>query len=115
MCFYIDSKYPAEQIAKEDISVYKVILRENLSYWQDFLYTPNTLYVLDSELSVHEYYETIDKGFHSYSTLQEARYNDGICCKTVLFTIPKGTKYYYNEDDSVYVSNSIRSGDLVAL
>lgn len=116
MCFYIHPKHAREQTAKKDITVYKEIFRNNLSYWRCFEYSPNTLYQLRKPLKhdTHVAHE-IHEGFHSYDNLQYAYSIRDPYAKIVKFVIPKGAKYYHNSDRHEYVSTSIRSGDLAAI
>lgn len=115
MCFHTHREHSAEQFAKEDITVYKVVLKSNTSFWRHFKYKANTLYRLRKKLKVSPIWGEIHLGFHSYSTMRKA--NAEVCngTKIVAFTIPKGAKYYHNPDHMEYVSSSIRSDDLVAL
>jgi hypothetical protein len=114
----------AIKVAKEAITVYKVVDISNKSRHQGFQYTPNTLYKLGKPLKpIHGYtfyrtrssYDVYD-GFHSYTNYQTARsycYCKHNNLKVVKFYIPKGAKYIVgNAEDHEIVSTSIRSGDL---
>lgn len=116
MCFIIHTTQPYsdEQTANADIVVYKVIQSCNRSLHLDFQYAPNLSYRLRKKLKVVRS-DSIDKGFHSYSSFAKAKRRVFHHWKAVKFIIPKGAKYYYNPDHDEYVSSSIRSGDLVAL
>lgn len=113
MCFYIRTNHEKEQTATEDITVYKIIFRDNVSMYRGFSYVPNTLYRLRKKLKIdHGIIDIIDEGFHSYSIKIPV---SSSIRKLVQFIIPKGAKYYYDPINKEYVSSSIRSGVLVAL
>ena len=125
MCFYIDSKYPNKQIAKRDITCYKVLWNDYKSAFHFKLYKLNKLYKVRIEKPYfwHDTY-LIDQGFHSYSSLKQAIkervYNVKLvnyCSYSNRFTlqkfvivkcmIPKDSEYYYNSERREYVSNQI--------
>ena len=110
MCLYVKSGSKM-RVAREPITVYKVIRFDNTSVVRGFQYKPNTLYRLRRALKVIKYdeYLEINAGFHSYTYKS---YQNGK--KLVEFTIPKGAKYYVGMNSQI-VSTSIRSGSLEAM
>lgn len=127
MCLFVKGKI---QVAKEPITVYKIITVENKSKYQHFRYTPDTLYRLRKALKTKRLYgdRVIEPGFHAYRTLgytkralsYTKRALTGYIVrswsreKIVEFTIPKGAKYYLGHNNDI-VSTSIRSGSLVPI
>lgn len=134
MCWICNNK-PEQLVAKEDITVYKVVQvypnGKILSYFHDFPYKLGEIY--NTTIAVKhfkDYYNDfyfIEQGLHSYNydleigidpfivttTLTDssgARYY-GIGIYGVLCIIPKGTEYYVNELGDV-VSTRIK---LIAL
>lgn len=133
MC-WTSQQQPVAMIATKDISVYKIMKvfgGEIYSYYHSFRYELNSTYKGKlgnphkcSNFWCGERYE-IDKGYHSYSSeLTEITYPEGfrqICVKdanpiidldtyctgiVVQCAIPKGARYYLNENGE-YVSNQI--------
>ena len=105
-----------EQIAKEDITCYKVIyLKDNslLSFYYDFEYILNKLY---KTTTISTYYQvegfiSIEEAFHSYKSIRSAIefYNKvsiyirkSIVVKCI---IPKGAKFY--QDNECFASNQL--------
>lgn len=118
MCFNI--KTP-KQIAKNAITVYKVMYEGPRSYFKDFTYELNKLYSTRFTFSgltrnpnypwPHFSRKTIYHGFHSYATLPKGkRYYDNLwevdCVDLYECTIPKGATYYHNYDEEM-VSDQI--------
>ena len=104
-----------EQIAKEDITCYKVVFLEDnklLSFYYGFeyilnnLYTTGILYIRDL---IEEDYICIERAFHSYTSLDRAMkfwharaiYNIAV----VKCIIPKGAKFY--QDGEWFASSQI--------
>lgn len=121
MCFYIHSDHKKVKIAEKNIECFKVIKKNDISYWKGFQYnlSKTTLYSQsrfgweDREkgwtgkwFGVGE--KVIERGFHSFSTRDKAKRNNGFDTKIVRFVIPKGTKYYHNPDREEYVSLAIK-------
>lgn len=125
MCFYIDSKYPDKQIAKRDITCYKVLWNSYRSAFRFKLYELDELYKvrIEKPYFLSGIY-TIDRGFHSYSNLKQAVQervhivkltNCSSCYNKfalqefaiVKCIIPKDSEYYYNSERREYVSNQI--------
>ena len=104
-----------EQIAKEDITCYKVVFLEDnklLSFYYGFeyilnnLYTTGILYIRDI---IEEVYICIERAFHSYTSLDYAmkflqayEINNAVIVKCI---IPKGAKFY--QDYECFASNQI--------
>lgn len=106
----------SEQIAKEDITCYKVVSLKDkklLSFYYDFEYILNNLYKTTITF-IHcqaEGYICIEEAFHSYKSLRRAMeilyarliYNDNnVVVKCI---IPKGAKYYQN--NQCFASNQL--------
>jgi len=102
--------------AKEDMIVYKVVRRGNISLYQRFKYKPNTLYRLRKKLVIIKHRlnpnPQVDAGFHAYQNkwVRDVFLEE----KLVAFTIPKGAKYVVGDNGDI-VSTSIRSGSLKAI
>lgn len=130
MC-WITTKETVPIIAKKDVHVYKVMKLVDgtlLSYFQNMKYELNKLNKLPSTINLFHYQgnTSIDKGFHSYATLDyvkktdvkniyQIRINRVIDYTTAKYshvvgvakcTIPKGSMYYKNERDEI-VSDQI--------
>ncbi len=125
MCFYkrIGDKI---QIAKKDITVYKVVRYYHVnnnsftSLYQEFLYEFNKLYK-------EPCFDTISYGFHSYKYSKylnngviiskklsycKRYYNEHYTDSIILeCTIPKGSIYIFNSTD--YISNQIIIDNIV--
>ena len=114
MCFHIEKGVNSKfKIAKKDITCYKMIFLNDRAYYQNFAYSPNTLY---NFINIKKEFDIIEKGYHSYSTKYKAFCSGNkFYCKIVKFIIPKGTKYYYNSFYKEYVSTKIKSGNLKSL
>lgn len=109
MCFHIHEDHPEAKIAEKDIKVFKVLKFKDgktTSFFMHFDYEPNQSYT--QELRVFR--NKIEKGFHSFSTLTKAKYDQNSWVQVTLlceFFIPKGSKYFYNPDKEETVSNQI--------
>jgi len=115
MCFSISRKkeFRTSKIASEDITVYKVChlhTRKVFSYYKRFEYKRGEVCTVKHFRRCEDCKTSIDEGFHSYSNKVKADRNMSFIfpyeriCK---FTIPKGTKYYYNPQTEEYVSLAI--------
>ena len=114
MCFHIHPKYPEPKLAETDIICYKVVRKRSFtnefySIYEMFRYKLKEIYSRTSFGIVKTFYEdVIYEGFHSYSILDKAidQYagHHGCIIKCI---IPEGTIYYYNPEDSEYVSLQI--------
>ena len=106
MCFIIDKNHKRRKTAKEDITCYKVMNRcftkVNVfkSTVRGYEYKLNKL--VRSKLQ-RPIFGEINKGLHSYSTIQHA-FGRRVVIQCI---IPKGAKYYYSERHREYVSNKI--------
>lgn len=117
MCFYTNQKQA--KIAKEDITVYKVINKNNYGWlynlvidnksckWKkgyeytelDFPKNTNGLIIYSRSDTNKIFFYFEENGFHSKKTKKEAmniKYNDE---KIVKMIIPKGSYYYENENE----------------
>ena len=132
MCFHVDIKYPNRQRAEKPITCYKVLLYNNLrseyySFYNLYKYKLNSLYTSFLEEPDREFNRNridrllppiINRGIHSYSTLDSAKKfigEDAIFKVSVLVkcTIPEGAEYYYNSGYKEYVSDKIIIGDVM--
>ena len=122
MCFIIDENYPDEQISKEDIVCYKILIVSDADHHQIVSPVRHHLWfnTRKKEASVKKtatiaiaVYDKIHEGLHSYSTLAKAklevlsRWYIGNNARIYEAIIPVGTKYFYNSDDREYVSESL--------
>lgn len=98
-------------IAEKDINVWKIIRADNSSEFRGFKYTANKTYP-HKELRVRN--SEVEAGYHAYTTRDNARSrkNGYRALKLVKFTIPKGTKYFFGDNNDI-VAECIRSGDLI--
>lgn len=105
-------------IAKEDIKVYKNLRHNGYSPYQTFKYEKGFHYSVEkfgktvdwsydhpSYPSVKNWYLQIDKGLHSYTSLAKAK--ESFDCKTVVMYVPKGAKYYINDNREIVSNNLI--------
>ena len=128
MCLYVTAKNgrkPRLRVDRKDMTVYKVINNNNVSYHTGFQYLPNTEYdhgkpleILPESGIVATY--GVSEGFHSYYTYKSGLITFDMmtwaACdvKLVAFIIPKGAKFLRGVYDEV-VSDKIRSGTLERL
>lgn len=115
MCFYIDIYNPKQLIAKENITCFKVGYSTRTGFrtpYQNFTYKKNnTLSISRLVVKKSRVYSCIDKGFHSYNSIQKAFDMIELTDRKRrigLFEIPIGSKYYISEVTNEYVSNSIK-------
>ena len=104
-----------EQIAKEDITCYKVVFLEDsklLSFYYGFEYILNNLYttgILYIHDLIEEDYICIERAFHSYTSLNHAmkfwHMRAIYSIAVVKCIIPKGAKFY--QDDECFASSQI--------
>lgn len=98
MCLRTEQRKP--QIATENIICYKVIRKDMSSlFHEEFKWEFGKLYETEMETSFSPFLQNalIEKGFHSYSTLEgtrEAYFASLKPCIVVKCTIPEGTPYY---------------------
>ena len=102
-------------IAEKDIICWKVVIIENeeiLSSYKNFKYTFNELF--EEEL-MKKSNGDISKGFHSFKTKKDAKWESTLWGDdsnevVVKCIIPKGAKYYEGlfGKDKAYASNSIK-------
>lgn len=118
----------AIQVATEDILVYKIVTKDNLSIIHRLPYKPNERYELSLPLLiVYDYNDSyngsqVNEGFHAYTSLAAARsalkLNLSINAKfigqfkIVTFTIPKDAHYILGTHDEI-VSDVISAGSLL--
>ena len=121
MCFKIDYKNcPSELIAQSDITCYKVGFKVNDETFRSYYY--NTIYKMNelketNKLNPTYAYDSIfeiDKGFHSYINLKEAKLFfsrrmftniKNLCIGE--FKIPVNSKYYLNKNEGTFISDKI--------
>lgn len=131
MCLYVDEQLHKKtcngfkpHTARKNITVWKVIKKNNYSLYLNKCYKQNILYPrvkfgysgrYSSSFSDIKEFATIDRGYHSYRSRERARdehhnvqHNNS---KIVKFIIPKGAKYYIGDCEDI-VSDIIKSGDL---
>ena len=100
-----------EQIAKEDITCYKVVFLEGnklLSFYYGFEYILNNLYttgILYIHDLIEEDYICIERAFHSYISLDHAMRFLQAGTTIVKCIIPKGAKFY--QDYECFASSQI--------
>lgn len=118
MCFEIHKKYLNVQIAKKDITCYKILNKEDDGIIASIVYDEvyfkkggSSEYVNKEvkEFSFNTDRTEINSGLHTYSSYvlahHKAKYHNKQMHKCI---IPKGTKYYYNPDDQEYVSLKLK-------
>ena len=116
MCFRVSTngKYKRKQIATENIPIYKALSRcghvftgryqSLFNYFDDR--TKKNEILIHNDLRKSDYFNTIEIGLHSCSTIDRAKFhadNNYI----VLGYIPIGAEYYYNPVMEEYVSNKL--------
>lgn len=143
MCFTIHDNHKEITKSNEDITCYKVMVEyvtqpiiyksiyQSFEYEQGYIYHTkignpqysnklySVAYLYDQETHKRKI-DSINEGFHSYSTFEEAYNNLDICpfnfengpmikSKSIVqCIIPKGSKFYYNPDEKQYVSERIK-------
>ena len=129
MCFYVNKSQ--KQIAKKDITVYKIITMNNKSLVYHFSWKPNKTYkenlktkeqltyLKDNTTSVWgysrnlEFEKVINEGFHGFIHIKNAiklQRRITSFTKIVKMIIPKGSTYYRNKEE--IVSNQIKTMSL---
>ena len=125
---------PIKQIATKDITCYKIFcssdviwnrnpikflgitvwnkytIKELCSLYRDYTYIPyesNPEVNIFIEKSGYYYRWYIDKGYHSYRTLNKAKEERNVNEVIVKCIIPIGSTYYLNENDEIVSSNII--------
>lgn len=100
------------QIAKEDITCYKVASKLTdtcfKSMYYHFLYTFDRFYgePLECKYGYDKFF--IEKGFHSFNIIYTAIHNLERAGDVILgCTIPRGTEYAFSEEQQSYVSQDI--------
>lgn len=125
-CYWTE---PKEQIAKEDITCYKVVdtNKDGLieSYYKRFQYTLNVVYSLNPtpiivQRGMDNYY-IIERAYHSYRDkptsegnrfwVGYASYHKAPSAALVRCTIPKGAHYYVNK--TAYASDTIIINEII--
>jgi hypothetical protein len=128
MCFDIHHLHPDKKIAEKDIPCYKIVCTyggeeledypegEYSSEWENFEYKDGITYTDPEALKIRTVYfpagdfnmAVIDRGFHSFSNIDEAGSRNILLHTIIRCIIPQGSEYYFNPDDGEYVSNSIK-------
>lgn len=101
------------EIAKGDMVVWKLIYDiDDASFYQNFRYTPNTMYKIEKNLVIDSY-DTVSDGFHAYTRVSFLclNYYKRFSIKLVKFIIPRGATYIRGDNNDI-VSNMIQSGSL---
>lgn len=129
-------KTPIRYTANKDIKCYKVFdkaditwdiskqffkkIREVKSLFQKYLYIP---YNINPEINIirsgytydwtlkYAYY--IMEGYHSYATLNVAKLYSNQFFHIIECIIPKGTKYFINENKEIISSNIIITDEVI--
>ena len=131
---------PIKQIATKDITCYKIFctsdvvwnrnpikflgiivwnkytIKELCSLYRDYTYIP---YESNPEVNIFiaksEYYYRwyIDKGYHSYKTLDRAKAERNLYEIIVKCIIPKGSTYYINNFNEIVSSNIIITDKII--
>lgn len=138
MC-WISDQIPSPKIASEDITCYKVFCNRDVvwekikflgislwkkhkikglySLYKDYLYTP---YSSNAEVTLSQTYNSetdywyIEKGYHSYSTLDKAELEKFKYLEIIVkCIIPKGAEYYINEYEDIVSSNIIITDKII--
>lgn len=113
MCFYTNNNH--HSIAEKDIVVYKVIYKNNNSLFYTFKYIKNivneSIDIIMEYDNFHSFYY-INYGYHSFDSIKTclnyiSKFTriDKNRIKISKFIIPKGTKYF--KDDNFIVSETI--------
>lgn len=138
MCWTSDTN-PIPKTADKDIICYKVFNIKDIKYKRrKFLGIPLWKEGIEKLYSMYKEYEyvpyaanpkvtiyyrkyndiyswwSIDKGYHSYSTLDQAELKRILKLELIVeCTIPKGTVYYLNENNEIVSSNIIVTDKIV--
>ena len=125
MCFYKHPKHPQPKVAKQNIPCYKVLSKTDNEYTltslvRGYKYNLNVLYKRYPHQLGKDFVEgtrTIDKGFHSYTTAKQLKYNTHLNPSRVVIKcyIPKGAKYWLNPKKHEFVSNQIILKEIIKL
>lgn len=140
MCWISYKSSPVKHIANKDITCYKVFCNSDVlwnqnkikflgipvwskynikklrSLYRDYLYVP---YESNPEINIFieksEYYYRwyINKGYHSYRTLDKAKEEKNLYEVIVKCIIPKGSAYYVNDRNEVVSSNIIVTDKII--
>lgn len=135
MCWIDYKLFVFHEVAKEDITCYKIFKPQKIHYRKKYLFFGkrkiSSLYSLienfryvpyqkQDHIDLHvvkrsmlwsptfESYYAIEEGYHSYATLHRANYKKEMLTPSVIVKciIPKDTEYYINGDDEI-VSTTI--------
>lgn len=139
MCWTSD-KNPVKKIASGNITCYKVfynrdiiwtqhpikflgiivwnkyIIKKLCSLHRNYIYIP---YKNNPEINMliakskYSYRWYIDKGYHSYNTLDKAKEEKNLNEVIVKCIIPKGSEYYINEYEEIVSSNIIVTDKII--
>ena len=133
MCLVVKEETPIK-IAEKDIICYKTVEKSDKEYEssiQKFIYKPYTTYsdnslekkiiiqscIYADNIAYHKYsrgvednpslYRVVEKGFHSYKSINRIPNHYPIAQRTIKCTIPKGAEYIEDETELI-VSNKIK-------
>lgn len=125
MCFHLNKISSKKSLkAKKDIICYKILSWNNKSpnYKYKYLIGVTQPKIKLIVLNGHDELNYINNGYHSYSSYLQGIKHLWCYSESYLsykhfslrkFIIPKGTKYYFSEDDSEYVSETIKMVDIL--
>jgi hypothetical protein len=120
MCFrkISDGKFNLVQVAKKDIKCYKMLKTSPYSeliespFMNTVYFTSNTKEPVTKETKFDDCHEdiiAINHGLHTYSSLRHGKkyLKYGNHRKMYKAYIPAGTQYYYNPNNSEYISEKL--------
>ncbi len=107
MCFHISYECPDAKIAKNDILVFKLLektpkTKKGIYYspFKGYRYNFNKQKEFKSKNYIRpEYYYRVNEGIHCYRKIKT--FGNIESSKYVVSIIPKGTRYYYNNEETV--------------
>ena len=110
MCFHVDLNHPDPLVAEEDIQCIKVINDDFTSFFKNYPYKLGEINPKEElkEITLPvSHIKYIDKGYYSYYYDFQRHFSGSYSCLLVKCIIPKGTKYYKNDNTREYVSETI--------
>ena len=119
MC--LNTYQQTESTAEKDITCYKVVHRPSvsvqpglfISIFQDFIYKVGKHYNAShfhsrNTIKYNSRSYSVYYGFHSYRTLEIARWWCASCDVIIKCVIPKGARYFESANTDEYCSNKIK-------
>lgn len=110
MCFQVDLNHPDPLVAEEDIPCIKVINDDFTSFFKNYPYKLgeiNPKEELKEIINLAPSVNYINEGYHSYYYTIQVYFPTSSSYLWVKCIIPKGTKYYKNDNTQEYVSETI--------